>query len=199
MDSHSAIASWDPPVKNPQFVELYRILWRREGSRLARKIDTAETTVHLEDLLPGVTYELVVKAGNANGTSQLTPPLKFITADKYVIEAKVYSDTPSIVGALVAVLLLLLLAGGIFWYVKGRKTNLSNVFNNSGDRSFSNPFFNQEVTMSHLQQDTIETTASYDSSVQPSQADNEESDAGHRNVLSRLGLHKPQFGFQRFN
>jgi len=34
-------------------------------------------------------FELqVVKAGNANGTSQLTPPLKFITADKYVIEAK---------------------------------------------------------------------------------------------------------------
>ncbi len=64
----------------------------------------------------------------------------------------VYSDTPSIIGALVAVLLLLLIAGGIFWYVKGRKTNLSNVFNTSGDRSFSNPFFNQEVTMSHLQQ-----------------------------------------------
>jgi hypothetical protein len=35
-----------------------------------------------------VTYELVIKAGNANGTSQLTPPIKFITADKYIIEAR---------------------------------------------------------------------------------------------------------------
>ena len=56
--------------------------------RLAKKIDTSETTINLEELIPGVTYELVVKAGNSNGTSQLTPPLKFITADKYIIEAK---------------------------------------------------------------------------------------------------------------
>ena len=37
------------------------------------------TKIEIEDLQPGVTYELVIKAGNANGTSQLTPPLKFIT------------------------------------------------------------------------------------------------------------------------
>jgi hypothetical protein len=57
-------------------------------SRLAKKIDTSETTINLDELIPGVTYELVVKAGNANGTSQLTPPIKFVTADKYIIEAK---------------------------------------------------------------------------------------------------------------
>ena len=58
------------------------------SSRLAKKIDTSETTINLEELIPGVTYELVVKAGNANGTSQLTPPIKFVTADKYIIESK---------------------------------------------------------------------------------------------------------------
>jgi hypothetical protein len=30
----------------------------------------------------------LLQAGNANGTSQLTPPIKFITADKYIIETK---------------------------------------------------------------------------------------------------------------
>ena len=58
------------------------------SSRLAKKIDTSETSINIDELIPGVTYELVIKAGNSNGTSQLTPPIKFITADKYIIEAK---------------------------------------------------------------------------------------------------------------
>ncbi len=33
MNAHSALASWDPPNKNPEYVELYRILWRKEGAR----------------------------------------------------------------------------------------------------------------------------------------------------------------------
>ena len=33
MNAHSAVASWDPPNKNPEYVELYRILWRKEGAR----------------------------------------------------------------------------------------------------------------------------------------------------------------------
>ena len=61
------------------------------SSRLAKKIDTSETSINIDELIPGVTYELVIKAGNSNGTSQLTPPIKFITADKYIIEAKGWS------------------------------------------------------------------------------------------------------------
>ena len=33
MNAHSAVATWEPPVKNPEYVELYRILWRKEGAR----------------------------------------------------------------------------------------------------------------------------------------------------------------------
>jgi hypothetical protein len=33
MNAHTAVASWDPPNKNPEYVELYRILWRKEGAR----------------------------------------------------------------------------------------------------------------------------------------------------------------------
>ena len=31
LDSNSAMAVWDPPVKNPQNVKLYRIIWRQPG------------------------------------------------------------------------------------------------------------------------------------------------------------------------
>ena len=74
----SAIARWDIPNKNPQVVDLYRILWRPMGSGKAYKVDTSQTYYTIENLLPGVEYELVIKAGNANGTSQLTPPLRLV-------------------------------------------------------------------------------------------------------------------------
>ena len=65
----------------------------------------------------------------------------------------VYNQTPSIIGALVAVLLLILLIGAAVWYFRGNKTIiLRNFLNSSNDRSFTNPFYSQEVTMSHLQQ-----------------------------------------------
>ena len=34
LSSNSAKATWDPPVKNPDTVELYRILYREQGTRL---------------------------------------------------------------------------------------------------------------------------------------------------------------------
>ena len=56
------------------------------NSRLADKIDTPKTTITMTGLKPGVTYEIVVKAGNSNGTSQLTAPLSFFTAEHYIVE-----------------------------------------------------------------------------------------------------------------
>ena len=56
--------------------------------RHADKIDTQSNRIVLKNLKPLVTYELVVKAGNGNGTSQLTPPLQFITADTYYVETQ---------------------------------------------------------------------------------------------------------------
>ena len=53
--------------------------------RVAQKLDTEETTVTLKNLTPSVEYELVVKAGNSNGTSVLSPPITFVVADKFII------------------------------------------------------------------------------------------------------------------
>ena len=78
--------------------------------------------------------------------------LSHFVIDHVLIYLAVYSDTPSIIGALVAVLLLVLLICFGVWYVRGNKTTIRNLLNTSGDRSFTNPFFNQEVTMSHLAQ-----------------------------------------------
>ena len=153
----AAIAAWDPPKKNPGMVELYRILWRQEGSVRAHKVDTSRTKITIEHLTPGVPYELVIKAGNANGTSQLTPPLKFITADEYIIEtSRSYSQTPSIVGALLAVFLLVSLVLVAVWYYRGKKyPNSTSNTASAPARSFENPYFNQEVTMSNLQANDV--------------------------------------------
>jgi hypothetical protein len=152
ISSHSARASWEPPEKNPQSVELYRILWREIGNvHAVDKIDTEALQVVLDNLKPGVTYELVVKAGNANGTSQLSAPLQFFTADNYFVETQnVYSPVPSVVGVVVAVLLLVPLIVVLVWLFKQKKLSLPTRLglNNS---SFENPILSQEVTMSHLQ------------------------------------------------
>jgi hypothetical protein len=162
MSATSAIAKWDPPNKNAEVVELYRILWKAQGSGRAQKVDTSRTRITIENLIPGIPYELVIKAGNANGTSQLTRPLKFITADEYIVETtQVYSQTPSIVGVLLAIILLIFMVGLSIWYFKGgrklfllpnsRSSTPSNAGQTPTTRSFENPYFNQEVTMSHLQ------------------------------------------------
>ena len=121
---------------------------------------TFRTKIIIENLQPGVPYELVIKAGNANGTSQLTPPLKFVAADEYIVENSIkVSKIPSMVGALLAVFLLVVIVALVIWYYKfGGKKYLPNFKlksnqNSSGNnpRSFENPYFNQEVTMSNLQ------------------------------------------------
>ena len=53
---------------------------------MAQKLDTEETTVTLKNLTPSVEYELVVKAGNSNGTSVLSPSITFVVADKFIIQ-----------------------------------------------------------------------------------------------------------------
>ncbi len=54
----------------------------------AHKLDTPENYVVMRNLSPGKSYELYVKAGNENGTSQLEGPLQFSTvgAGTYFVE-----------------------------------------------------------------------------------------------------------------
>ena len=48
------------------------------------KIDTPYTNVTLTNLQPNKEYELVVKSGNSEGTSILSPPITFIMVDNRV-------------------------------------------------------------------------------------------------------------------
>ncbi|KAK4288329.1 hypothetical protein Pmani_038635, partial [Petrolisthes manimaculis] len=73
----SALVTWQPPTKNPEFVELYRVFWRPKGQRAAMKNDTAKTELLITELSEGSTYEIAVKAGNHKGTSVLTPTIFF--------------------------------------------------------------------------------------------------------------------------
>nr|CAD7399847.1 unnamed protein product [Timema cristinae] len=84
IDAHSAQVKWDPPVKNPGTVEMYRVFWRQVGSRNAAKNDTKVTRLRIMGLKEGATYECVIKAGNHFGTSTLTDPVKFTTGEKYI-------------------------------------------------------------------------------------------------------------------
>nr|CAD7440281.1 unnamed protein product [Timema bartmani] len=84
IDAHSAQVKWDPPVKNPGTVEMYRVFWRQVGSRNAAKNDTKLTRLRIMGLKEGATYECVIKAGNHFGTSTLTDPVKFTTGEKYI-------------------------------------------------------------------------------------------------------------------
>ena len=123
----------------------------------ALKVDTSRTKITIENLDPGVPYELVIKAGNANGTSQLTQPLKFITADEYIVETqRSYSQGPTIIGVLLALTsIIVLVAFGVWYFNRQRKLTSGNTSSSNsstdGARSFENPYFNQEVTMSNLQ------------------------------------------------
>ena len=76
--------------------------------RRANKTDSIQRKVTLTGLQPGVHYEVVVKAGNSRGTSQLTTPLKFITADQFIIASPAQgSDVGGAVGIVFAVLIVI--------------------------------------------------------------------------------------------
>lgn len=59
--------SWEPPIKNPQTVYLYRVFWRAYGAKVPEKLDTSETSVVVTGLQDEVRYECVVKAANDVG------------------------------------------------------------------------------------------------------------------------------------
>ena len=73
-----------------------------------------------------------------------------------------YSPVPSVVAILVALLLIVPLVAFVVWYFRVRRKTTSNMgilsetdgnAANAGDvnQSYENPYFNQEITMSHLQ------------------------------------------------
>lgn len=75
---NQVLIKWDPPMKNPDTVEGYRIFWHNIGNRSdnstniftdlgTSRIDAKERRIQIPGLERNVEYELVVKAGNHYG------------------------------------------------------------------------------------------------------------------------------------
>ena len=143
IDKNSAMVFWDLPEKNPHAVELYRVFWRPVGSKGANKSDTVQRKLVLHELQSGTTYEVVVKAGNSNGTSQLTQPLKFITADQFIIATSpVRSNVGGAVGIVLAVFIVLGLVVVTIYVIRKKNLIVLSVKKpDSPSVAFENPFY----------------------------------------------------------
>lgn len=152
IDTHSVRVRWDPPVKNPSTVEMYRVFWRQVGSRSATKNDTKATTLRITGLKDGSTYECVIKAGNHLGTSTLTEPVRFTTGDKYITSAASLGNDSSSAGVAVGIVLALIIVAaiiiGAIWFMRTRHM-LGH--KSSGGVAFENPSYLREVNMDHIQ------------------------------------------------
>ncbi|KAK6628150.1 hypothetical protein RUM43_001962 [Polyplax serrata] len=152
IDGHSVFIKWDPPIKNPHTVVMYRVFWRQVGSRVPLKNDTKETRLKITGLKEGVTYECVVKAGNHIGTSTLTEPIKFTTGDKYVTSSSSIDTKSSSAGVIVGIVLAILIVGAIFtgalWMLKVKKMWRSK---SPGGVAFENPSYLREANMDRSQ------------------------------------------------
>nr|CAD7603648.1 unnamed protein product [Timema genevievae] len=152
IDAHSAQVKWDPPVKNPGTVEMYRVFWRQVGSRNAAKNDTKVTRLRIMGLKEGATYECVIKAGNHFGTSTLTDPVKFTTGEKYITSAASLDSDSSHVGVAVGIVMALIIVAGIVvgavWFLRSRRMLGRK---STGGVAFENPSYLREVNMDHIQ------------------------------------------------
>lgn len=149
----TAMVFWDLPKKNPNSVELYRVFWRPVNSKSSVKNDTIQRKLLLTGLSSGTKYELVVKAGNANGTSQLTSPLKFVTADEFIIATSpVDSNAGGAVGIVLAVLVVIVLIAAVLFFMKKRNIIvLSSKKSDSPSVAFENPFYAARETVNNPQ------------------------------------------------
>lgn len=141
---NSVLLSWEPPLKNPQTVYLYRVFWRAYGAKVPEKLDTSETSVVLTGLQDDVKYECVVKAANDVGTSSLSSPIMFTTAGQETGAAAAPVNSGGAapaVGVAVACLLVaaILLAAG-FYYRYRKNLRLKA----QGGVAFENPSYLRE-------------------------------------------------------
>lgn len=139
----SVLLSWEPPMKNPQTVYLYRVFWRVLGVRFPDKLDTSETSVVLTGLRDDVRYECVVKAVNDAGTSVLSDPIQFTTAGQELVSAAstVSGGAASTVGvALACVTVAAIICAAALYYRHRRNLRLKS----QGGVAFENPSYLRE-------------------------------------------------------
>ena len=116
VDESSVIVTFDEPSKNPDKVDLYRVFWRPVGVKGSNKSDIIEPKITLHDLESDVSYEVVAKAGNGEGTSQLTEPVIFNIAHKLnVQQASLQSGGLNMSGLIVGILIIILTASSVIF------------------------------------------------------------------------------------
>ncbi|XP_014259678.1 Ig-like and fibronectin type-III domain-containing protein 1 isoform X2 [Cimex lectularius] len=153
IDDHSVWVRWDPPIKNPHTVEMYRVFWRQEGPKNSPiKIDSKTTSVKITTLKSGVIYECMVKAGNTRGTSTLTETVRFSTDEKYITSAASMGEEHSQVGMAFSLVFIIAFIVGVLavavWFIRTR--SLLGHKSTSGV-AFENPSYLREVNMDHIQ------------------------------------------------
>ncbi|XKL66935.1 hypothetical protein PGB90_010355 [Kerria lacca] len=154
LDSHSVLVKWDPPLKNPHTVEVYRVFWRTIGNKNPTKNDTKENSILISGLKDDVTYELVMKATNQIGSSMLTDPLKFSTTEKYITSAaSLGEDEHAEVSTALSVITSFLIVGAIIgagiYYLHSKQLLLRK--SNANGVAFENPSYLREVSMDNIQ------------------------------------------------
>lgn len=156
------VIEWEPPKKNPQLVQYYRIFWRQFGSRELSRTSTNLTWIKLDGLSRGKLYELVVKAANAHGSSVYSEPLK-VKPDELADEASVlglpglviFGPSAGMAGSLAArvasaiffasILMLSIAAVVVALERQGYLSKFASSKTNSSRISFANPAYTKDA------------------------------------------------------
>lgn len=153
IDDHSVLVKWDPPIKNPHTVEIYRVFWRQVNSRIPPyKNDSKTTSLKISELKSGALYECVIKAGNTRGASALSDPIKFSTDEKYITSAasigEEHSQFGMVAGLMFTIVFLVGIVATAVWFIRTRSL-LGH--KSTGGIAFENPSYLREVNMDHIQ------------------------------------------------
>lgn len=124
---------WDPPSKNPELVQWYRVFWRPVGSRDLNRNQTTDHRFILSDLDSSKMYEFVVKSGNHFGLSVFTDPLVISMSTHSVIRSSSLITTGNmilkiLVGVAIISLAIIVITGAAIYgynnYYVPRRTGL---------------------------------------------------------------------------
>uniref|UniRef100_A0A6B2EFR4 Putative receptor mediating netrin-dependent axon guidance n=1 Tax=Phlebotomus kandelakii TaxID=1109342 RepID=A0A6B2EFR4_9DIPT len=156
LSNEEVMVRWDPPIKNPQTVEGYRVFWHDVNPSTeslqntinglgTSRLDAKETSIRIDGLKQHVMYELVVKAGNHQGASVLTEPLRFTLGDHHVTSASHSTSAGTISGVFAGILAIGLAVAAVFLYKRRRGGHKA-----ANGVAFENPSYLREVNMEHV-------------------------------------------------
>ncbi|GAB6027715.1 hypothetical protein CHUAL_001951 [Chamberlinius hualienensis] len=146
--------TWDPPEKNPQTVDFYRILWKKvtPGRYIKEQNDTRNTSLMIYNMVHGASYEVSIRAFNSRGSSISSTPVALVmNGEAGIAEGITHSSSEQVglaVGLVFAIIIIALIAVAIFFYFKRR-----NIPKLVGGVSFENPTY-----MKDGNSDTVQIT-----------------------------------------